>query len=372
MAIQTIAISMTVSKTISMAIHQVGISLSLSLPLANGMNISRVDSEGRDLDLVLIDNGFPSSVGDHSTGANSQRSLAGLIDLGVESRGAEESRNLMDSSLQLSIVSSNRLVASNSNRDWEVGGNNIGLNSRGDGLVGHLLGGWDHSRDMGIGEASIRETSIGVARVPKSSNKNLSISIPLAIIMVSMSISISKTVQTIAISQTRISTIQNIGISLSLSLPLANGMISRVDSEGRDLDLVLIDNGFPSSVGDHSTGANSQRSLAGLIDLAVEGRGTEESRNLMDSTLQLSIVSSNGLVASNSNRDREVGGHNIGLNGGGDGLVGHLLGCWDHSRDMGIWEPGIGKACIWKTSIGVAKASDQNLRVSMGHCQQEG
>merc|ERR1719309_1215456 len=139
-----------------------------------------------------------------------------------------------------------------------------------------------------------------------------------------MSISISKTVQTIAISQTGISTIQNIGISLSL--PLANGMISRVDSEGRDLDLVLIDNGFPSSVGDHSTGANSQRSLTGLVDLAVEGRGTKKSRDLMDSALQLSIVSSNGLVASNSNRDREVSGHNIGLNGGGDGLVGHLLG----------------------------------------------
>merc|ERR1719228_1958751 len=288
MAIQTITISMTVSKTISMAIHQVGISLSLSLPLANGMDISGVDSEGRDLDLVLIDNGFSSSVGDHSTGANSQRPLAGLIDLAVEGRGTKKSRDLMDSTLQLSIVSSNRLVASNSNRDWEVGGNNIGLNGGGDGLVGHLLGGWDHSRDMGIGEASIRETSIGVAMVPKSSNKNLSISIPLAIIMVSMSISISKTGQTIAISQTRISTIQNIGISLSL--PLANGMISRVDSEGRDLDLVLIDNGFSSSVGDNSTGANSQRSLAGLVDLAVESRGTEESRNLMDSPLQLSIV----------------------------------------------------------------------------------
>merc|ERR1711962_1272045 len=132
---------------------------------------------------------------------------------------------------------------------------------------------------MGIGEASIRETSvretsIGVAMVPKSSNKNLSISIPLAIIVVSMSISISKAVQTIAISQTRISTIQNIGISLSL--PLANGMISRVDSEGRDLDLLLIDNGFPSSVGDNSTGANSQSSLTGLVDLGVESRGTEE------------------------------------------------------------------------------------------------
>merc|ERR1711872_250895 len=181
--------------------------------------------------------------------------------------------------------------------------------------------------------------------VAKSSNENLSISIPLAIIMVSMSISISMTIQTIAISQTRVSTIQNIGISVSL--PLANAMsISRVDSEGRDLDLVLIDNGFSSSVGDNSTGANSQRSLAGLIDLAVEGRGTEESRDLMDSTLQLSIVSSNGLVASNSNRDREVSGHNIGLNGGGDGLVGHLLGGWHHSRDMGIIEPSIGKACI--------------------------
>merc|ERR1711872_116356 len=198
--------------------------------------------------------------------------------------------------------------------------------------------------------------------VAKSSNENLSISIPLAIIMVSMSISISMTIQTIAISQTRVSTIQNIGISVSL--PLANAMsISGVDSEGRDLDLVLIDNGFSSSVGDHSTGANSQRSLAGLIDLAVEGRGTEESRDLMDSALQLSIVSSNRLVASNSNRDWQVGGNNVGLNGRGDGLVGHLLGGWDHGRDMGI-----GEASIRETSIGVAmvaKSSNENLSISI-------
>merc|ERR1719228_75509 len=134
----------------------------------------------------------------------------------------------MNSSLELSVVSSHRLVAANSDRDGEVGGHNIGLHSGGDGLVGDLMGGWDHGRDMGVWETSIGEAGIGVASIGiGESHRGNNISIPLAIV-IAMSISISMAIQPIAISMSiskaismSISSIEKVGVSFSLSTPLS-------------------------------------------------------------------------------------------------------------------------------------------------------
>merc|ERR1719315_743612 len=102
-----------------------------------------------------------------------------------------------------------------------------------------------------------------------------------------------------------ISTIEQIGISISISRPLA------IIAIGRDSDSVLLDNRLSNSVGDESTGTHSKGSLAGLVSLSVEGGGSEESRDLMDSTLQVSVVSGNRLVASDSHWDWEGAVHEV-------------------------------------------------------------
>merc|ERR1719285_12014 len=193
----------------------------------------------------------------------------------------------MDSSLQITIVAGNSLVASNSNWDSSIGGNNVGLNSGGDGLVGDLMSGRHHLGDS-VGVAKVAETSIGVA------------------------------------SSEGVASVDNRsrhGGLLLLSLPLAVGDTS-VQAVAGDGDSVLLDDGFAEAVGDDGTGANSQGSLASLIDLGVEGRGSEKSRHFMDSSLQITIVAGNSLVPSDSNWDSSIGGNNVGLNSGGDGLVG--------------------------------------------------
>merc|ERR1712226_1687041 len=92
----------------------------------------------------------------------------------------------------------------------------------------------------------------------------------------------------------------------------------------------LLDDGLAKAVGDDSAGANGQGSLAGIIDLGVQGGGTEDGGDLMDGSLQLTVVTGNGLVASNSNGDSSVGSNNVGLHSGGDGLVGDGLGGGDN------------------------------------------
>ena len=157
MTVVAAAISVAVSVTV-MSIQKVGISLGLSLAVVD----ATIDTVGGDSDSVLLDDGLAEAVGDDGTGANSQGSLASLVDLSVESRGSEKGRHLMDSSLQITIVAGNSLVASDSNWDSSIGGNNVGLNSGGDGLVGDLMGGRHHMGDS-VGVAKVAETGIGVA-----------------------------------------------------------------------------------------------------------------------------------------------------------------------------------------------------------------
>merc|ERR1719507_2458329 len=229
----------------------------------------------------------------------------------------------MDGSLQVTVVPSNGLVASDSDWDSSVGNNNVGLNSGGDGLVGDLMGGGHHMGDS-VGVAEVAETGIGVA------------------------------------SSERIAGVHNRSSSSLLSLPLAV-VVTTIQAVGG-----VVDDGLASGVGDDCAGSNGQRSLASVVDLAVESGGSEKSRDLMDGSLQVTVVPSNGLVASNSHRDWEVGSNNIGLNSGGDGLVGDLMGGGHHMGDsVGVAEVaetgGVGETAIDKG--GVCPGS---------HCQQEG
>merc|ERR1711892_1319681 len=155
----------------------------------------------------------------------------------------------MDSSLEFSIISSNSFVASNSNRDSSIGSCDLSFNF-GD-CVGQRRGSiwetsiWETSiRKTSIWETSIRETCIG---------KNNS--------------------------------------RICLSLSLANVVNSRDN-------MSVVASHLGSEEG---TGANSQRALTGIIDLSVEGRGSKDGWDLMDSSLEFSIISSNSFVASNSN-----------------------------------------------------------------------
>merc|ERR1711868_363130 len=148
--------------------------------------------------------------GDDSAGANGQGSLAGVVDLAVEGGGTKDSGNLMDSSLQVTVVTSNGLVASNGNRYGGIGSNNVGLHSGGDGLVGDGLGGRDNGR------GSIGEGSIGVAD-DGGNNSGLSLSLPLAIVSIGVGVAVSIT---IAESMSVVSTVQEVRVSLSLGLSL--------------------------------------------------------------------------------------------------------------------------------------------------------
>merc|ERR1712212_768750 len=137
-------------------------------------------------------------------GANGEGSLAGVVDLGVEGGGAKDGGDLMDGSLQLTVVTSNGLVASNSNGDGGVGGNNVGLDGGGDGLVGDGLGGGDNGRG-----------SIGVGSVGVGSDNDLRVglSLPLAVVAVAVGVSISVSVaKTMAV----VSTVQEVRVSISL------------------------------------------------------------------------------------------------------------------------------------------------------------
>merc|ERR1712117_1005682 len=142
----------------------------------------------------------------------------------------------------------------------------------------------------------------------------------LAVVVSSISIRIA-----IAVSMAVVSTVQEVGVSLSLSI---SGPLAVVGKGGDD------GGGLAESVGDDGAGANSQGALAGVVDLGVEGRGSEDGGDLMDGSLQVTVVTSNCLVTSDSDGDSSVGGNNVGLDGGGVGLVSDGLGGGDHGKSI--------------------------------------
>merc|ERR1719308_555011 len=192
----------------------------------------------------------------------------------------------MDSSIEFTIVSSNSLVASNSNRNSSIGGSDLGF-YLGDGISDS----WSNS------SIGVTNSSIGVAS-KSSIRKN------------------------------------NSWLSLGLSLSLSNDVISR-DNMGV----------VASNLGtEESACSNSQGSLAGLIGLGVESRGSKKGGNFMNSSLEFTIVSSNSLVASNSHRNSSVGGDNLGL------YLGDRICDSRGNSSIGIADSSIGIAS--KSSIG--------------------
>merc|ERR1719422_301077 len=180
---------------------EVGVSLSISGPLA-------VVGKSGDDGGVLVDDGLAESMGDDGAGANSQGALAGVVDLGVEGGGSEDGGDLVDGSLQVTVVTGNGLVASDSDGDRSVGGNNVGLDSGGVGLIGDGLGGGDH------GGGSVGK-SVGVAD-NRGNNSGVGISRPLAVVSVPVGVAVAVSVAEMSV----VSTVQQVGISISLGLGL--------------------------------------------------------------------------------------------------------------------------------------------------------
>merc|ERR1712240_694005 len=192
-----------VSVAVVSAVQEVGVSLGLSIsgPLA-------VVGKGGDDGGVLVDDGLAESVGDDGAGADSQGALAGIVDLGVEGGGSEDGGDLVDGSLQVTVVTGNGLVASDSDGDSSVGGNNVGLDGGGVGLVGDGLGGRDHGRGS-VGK------SVGVAD-NRGNNSGVGISRPLAVVSVPVGVAVAVSVAEMSV----VSSVQQVGISISLGLGL--------------------------------------------------------------------------------------------------------------------------------------------------------
>merc|ERR1719180_768348 len=136
----------------------------------------------------------------------------------------------------------------------------------------------------------------------------------IAVTVATVAVVTAKTIVAMAVAVTiavavTVGSIEKVGVSLSL--PLAVVVAEAVVAVGGNGDGVLVDDGLSKAVGDDGAGANGQRSLAGLVGLGVEGGGTKDGRDLVDGSLKVTV----------------------GLDGGGDGLVGDLMGGGHHMGD---------------------------------------
>merc|ERR1712117_784048 len=129
--------------------------------------------------------------------------------LAVVGKGGDDGGDLMDGSLQVTVVTSNGLVTSDSDGDSSVGGNNVGLDGGGAGLVSDGLGGGDHGRGS-VGK------SIGVAD-NRGDNSGVGISGPLAVVSVPVGVAVAVSVAPMSV----VSSVQQVGISISLGLGLS-------------------------------------------------------------------------------------------------------------------------------------------------------
>merc|ERR1712088_1094256 len=125
-----------------------------------------------------------------------------------------------------------------------------------------------------------------VQQVGISISLGLGISGPLAVVaVVTVSVGVA-----VAVSVAVVSTVQEVGVSLGLSI---SGPLAVVAESG----------------GDDGAGADSQGALAGIVDLGVKGGGSEDGGDFVDGSLQVTVVTGNGLVAPTATGDSSVGGN---------------------------------------------------------------
>merc|ERR1719500_1330282 len=117
-----------------------------------------------------------------------------------------------------------------------------------------------------------------VQEVGVSLSLGLSISTPLSVVVASIAVA--------SVSES-ISTVQEVGVGLCLGLSISTPL--SVVGKGGDNGGVLVHDGLTKGVGDDSAGANGQGSLAGVVNLGVQGGGTKDGGNLMDGSLQLTV-----------------------------------------------------------------------------------
>merc|ERR1719452_465173 len=127
--------------------------------------------EGGGVERGTVSLGLPLAQGvlDNGAGADSEGATIRVL-LGVQGGGAEKSGDLMYSSLEITIISSNSLVTSNGNRHSGSGGDNLGLEGQG------LDGG--NGVCVGVG-------SVGVGGVGEASGVDkggVSLGLPLAVV----------------------------------------------------------------------------------------------------------------------------------------------------------------------------------------------
>merc|ERR550517_1146956 len=101
---------------------------------------------------------------------------------------------------------------------------------------------------------------------------------------------------------------------------------SGVEDGGIGLGLSLTE-----GVSEDSAGADSQGAAVGVL-LLEEGGGGHQAGDLVPGSLQVSVVSGNGLVSSDSHGDGQVGGSDLSLQG-------ERL---DHGQGVGVGSVGVG------------------------------
>ena len=116
----------------------------------------------------------------------------------------------------------------------------------------------------------------------------------------------------------------------------SGGRVGVGDTGGEDGGVSL---SLAETVLDQSAGAHSQSSSVGVL-LLVESRSRQESRNLVDSALEVTIVSSLGLVSSDSNRNRVTSGHDLGAEGewldSGEDIGESMVGSVGVGQQLGV------------------------------------
>merc|ERR1712002_858007 len=136
----------------------------------SGISISSVQKSWVSLGIPLGKRVSNDSAGSDGKGCSG-------IFLCVKSCSGNKSRNLMDSSLKISIVSSDSLVSTDSNWDGEVGGSYFSLELKGLDSIGES---WGNSSSIWISSIN---SSIGETSISSIQESWVSLSLSLAIIV---------------------------------------------------------------------------------------------------------------------------------------------------------------------------------------------